>query len=106
MRQAGHDVRAADEEGDLEGLDDASLLVLASSEGRILVTFNVRDFLPLLREWAEGRRRHAGCILVPGSVRHEHFGTIVSGIESALEEAPRQEDWTDRVHWLSKGARP
>ena len=60
-RQSGQDVRAADEEAELEGLDDVDLLTLATSEGRILVTFDVKDFVPMLREWAEGGRRHAGC---------------------------------------------
>lgn len=105
LREAGHDVRAADEEGELAGLEDTDLLVLASSEGRILVTFDVKDFIPILREWAEGGKRHAGCILVPSSIRHEHFGTIISGIEDAFGEIPEQEDWPDRVYWLSRTCR-
>lgn len=95
-------MRAADEEKDLEGLEDADLLVLASSEGRILVTFDVKDFVPILREWAEGGSKHEGCILVASSIRHEHFGAIVAGIETALEEVPEQKDWLDRTYWLSR----
>ncbi len=106
LREAGHDVRAADEEEELRGLEDASLLALAASEGRVLVTFDVKDFLPILREWAEGGRRHAGCVLVASSLRHEHFGAVISGIANALDELPEREDWTDRVHWLSRRARP
>jgi hypothetical protein len=101
LRNAGHDVRAAAEEGELEGLEDPCLLALAASEGRVLVTFDVKDFVPILREWAEGGKRHAGCILVPGSVRHEHFGTVTSGIDGALGEIPQQ-DWIDRAYWLSR----
>lgn len=85
LRETGRDVRAAGEEAELEGLEDADLLTLASSEGRILVTFDVKDFVPILRGWAEGGRQHAGCILVASSIRHEHFGAIVSGIENALK---------------------
>ncbi len=98
LREAGHDVRAADEEQGLQGLEDADLLALAASEGRILVTFDVKDFVPLLSEWVSGGRSHAGCILVAGSIRHEQFGTVISGILEALEE---HEDWLDRVYWLS-----
>ncbi len=70
----------------------------------LLVTFDVKDFVPTLREWAEGGGRHAGCILVSGSIRHEHFGTIVSGFDSAPADIPGQEDWLDRTYWLVRTA--
>lgn len=104
LRETGHDVRAADEEKDLEGLEDEDLLTLAARERRVLVTFDVKDFVPILREWAEGGRQHAGCILVASSIRHDHFGTIVSGIEDTLEEVPEQKNWLDRTYWLSRGS--
>lgn len=44
LRQAGHDVRAADEERGLDGWTDEQLLELAASEGRVMVTFDVADF--------------------------------------------------------------
>ena len=39
-----HDVRAADEERELDGWDDERLLALATEQGQIMVTFNVKDF--------------------------------------------------------------
>ena len=99
LAQLGHEVRAADEEEELRGLEDAELLALAVSEGRILVTFDAKDFLPLLIERTSGESPHAGCILVPGSFRHEHFGAIIAGIDSAIG-GTHQEDWVDRVEWL------
>lgn len=39
-----HDVRAADEERELDGSDDERLLALAAEQGRIMVTFNFQDF--------------------------------------------------------------
>ena len=102
LRERGHDVRAADEERALDDLDDADLLALAPGEGRILITANVRDFLPLLREWAEAGRSHAGCILIASSIRHHQFGTLISGITDVLALTPDQSAWRDRVHWLSR----
>jgi predicted nuclease of predicted toxin-antitoxin system len=64
LRAAGHDVRALAEELALEGLDDPDVLALAADEDRILVTRNSRDFAPLLRQWAEAGRPHAGAILI------------------------------------------
>ncbi len=37
---------------------------LAAGEGRVLVTWNSRDFAPILREWAEAGHDHAGAILI------------------------------------------
>src|SRR5215212_2657806 len=50
LTENGHDVRAIDSEPELEGLSDPEVLELAAAEGRILVTANMRDFEPLLRE--------------------------------------------------------
>jgi predicted nuclease of predicted toxin-antitoxin system len=99
LAEFGHDVRAADEEEDLRGLEDVDLLALAVSEGRILVTFDAKDFLPLLIERTAGGSPHTGCILVPSSFQHEHFGPIIAGIEGTIG-GTRQEDWIDRVEWL------
>ena len=94
-----HDVRALDSEVELEGIPDPEVLEPAAAEGRVLVTANVRDFAPLLGEWAGEGRRHAGVILVPSSVRNEAFGVFISGIEKTLG-GTTQEDWVDRVEWL------
>ena len=44
----------------LEGLEDPLVLALAAEGARILFTWNSKDFAPLLREWAEAGRHHAG----------------------------------------------
>ena len=99
--EGGHDVRALDSEPELEGLSDPEVLELAATEGRVLVAANIRDFEPLLREWAGESRSHAGVILVPPSVRNEAFGILISGMEETLAETG-QEDWVDRVEWLRR----
>lgn len=92
LRAAGHDVLALAAERSLEGLDDPEVLLLAAREERILVTRNSRDFAPLLRQWAEAGRLHAGCILI-WTLDHGRFAEIVGGIERLLAERPRQEAW-------------
>jgi hypothetical protein len=94
LRENGHDVRALDQERELEGLDDEDVLELASEDGRILVTHNVADFPEVLRDWAGGGRSHAGVILVYG-IDHSEFGLDVRGIERWLKLRRRQEDWFD-----------
>lgn len=97
----GHDVRALDSEMELEGLSDPEVLELAAAEGRVLVTANIRDFEPLLREWAGESRPHSGVILVPASVKNEAFGVLISGIQETLAGIT-QEGWVVRVEWLRR----
>jgi hypothetical protein len=99
--ERGHDVLALDSEVELEGLSDPEVLELGAAEGRVLVTANIRDFEPLLREWADESRPHAGVILVPPSVRNEAFGVLISGVQKTLADAT-WEVWTDRVAWLRR----
>jgi hypothetical protein len=60
LREPGYNVRAADDERQLDGLDDEQLLELAVEESRVMVTFDVKDFTVLARRWAEAGRSHAG----------------------------------------------
>jgi nucleoside-diphosphate-sugar epimerase len=98
LRERGHDVLAADKERELDGWEDERLLSLAASEGRILVTFNVRDFARLAAEWVAGGTRHGGCLLVVGS-DHSEFGLTLRVIDAALKAHPRQDEWHDRTAW-------
>jgi predicted nuclease of predicted toxin-antitoxin system len=96
-----HNVRALDSEPELEGLSDPEVLELATEEGRVLVTANIRDFEPKLREWAGESRSHAGVILVPSSVRNEAFGFLISCVKETLADTA-QEDWVDQVEWIRR----
>jgi predicted nuclease of predicted toxin-antitoxin system len=99
--ERGHNVQAIDSEPELEGLSDPEFLELAVAERRILVTANIKDFEPLLREWAGEGRPHSGVILVPSSIRNEAFGVLISGVEETLADTG-QEDWIDHVAWLQR----
>lgn len=92
LREEGHDVRALAAESALEGLEDRLVMEMAAGEGRILVTRNSRDFAPILREWAEGGREHAGAILV-WTLGHAEFAALHAGIQRLLVSLPEQDDW-------------
>ena len=94
LRAQGHDVRALDEERQLEGLPDDEVLALAAAEKRILLTHNIADFPPILREWAEASRSHAGVILVYG-IGHNEFNLVERGVQRLLDLRPSQEAWLD-----------
>lgn len=101
LRQAGHDVRAADEERALDGWTDDEILALASGEGRIMVTFNLRDFPRIAQEWAEAGRPHAGCAIIVG-MDHSEFGAILRTLEAVLAARPNQESWHDYTTFVSR----
>ena len=102
LRDRSHDVRAADEERELDGSPDEELLALATEEERVLVTFDVKDFPVIVREWAEAGQPHAGCAIVVG-IDHGEFGVILDAIDRAIAVHPRQADWTDLTVFLGRG---
>jgi Domain of unknown function (DUF5615) len=101
LRGAGRDVRAADEERELDGLTDEELLSIAAAEGRIFVTFDVKDFPVIARRWAEAGRAHAGCAIVVG-IDHGEFGAILDTIAAALTARPDGAEWTDLTLFLAR----
>ena len=101
LRGDGHDVRAADEERELDGFTDEGLLSLAAAEGRIFVTFDVKDFPLIARRWAEAGRVHAGCAILVG-MDHGEFGAILDAIARQLAARPQQGDWVDLTIFIAR----
>jgi predicted nuclease of predicted toxin-antitoxin system len=101
LRGDGDDVYALDAEKEVEGTEDPDVLELAISEGRVVVTANVGDFMALLTRLDAGGRSHAGCICVPKSISNEEFGIIISGVRARVADTS-QEEWVDRVAWIRK----
>lgn len=102
LEAAGHEVRALDQEPELEALEDEHVLELATGEQRILVTHSVSDFPRILRDWAAAGRSHAGVILVY-AIDHREFDLIVRGVRRWLELRPSQDEWLDYPAVLTRG---
>jgi len=101
LREAGHDVQAADEERKLDGSADEELLALAAEEERVLVTCDVKDFPAIVRRWTEASRTHAGCAIIV-RIDHGEFGAILDVITRAIAAYPVQADWTDLTLFLAR----
>ena len=101
LRQAGHDVRAADEERALDGWEDERLLGLAASEERIMVTFNARDFARIATQWAGEGRHHAGCAILVG-IDHAEFGVILARLAKELTARPDPRMWRDYTAFIGR----
>ncbi len=67
LRRRGMDVVTAQERG-LCGVDDEILLALASSEGRLVLTYDT-DFLRIHAQWLISGKSHAGIVFWRGNER-------------------------------------
>ena len=64
LRQHGLDIITTNEAG-TRGTTDIWQLSAAFAGGRVLVTNNIRDFVPLHRGWLNEGRAHRGIIVFP-----------------------------------------
>lgn len=101
LRDQGHDVRAADEQRELDGLSDEQLLEIAAGETRAMITFDVKDFTVIAQRWAEADRPHAGLGIVVG-IDHSEFGSILQVISREISARPEQSDWTDLTLFIAR----
>jgi Domain of unknown function (DUF5615) len=101
LTRTGHDVLALDQDETVSGLADEEVLTLAVEQERVVITHNVRRFVPIVRSWAEARRSHCGLILV--TFPHTDYGAILRRLAQAFTSRPDQEQWVDRVEFLGRG---
>jgi predicted nuclease of predicted toxin-antitoxin system len=62
LREQGFDVVHVCEDG-LEGKPDNEILRVASEKHRAVVTFNIKDFIPLAIQYFEGGKVHYGVVV-------------------------------------------
>jgi hypothetical protein len=99
LRARGFDVLTAREAGTL-GQDDASQLAFAASAGRVLVTFDRRDFRRTHAAFISSGRQHAGIVLLPQS---ENLARTVARASMLLDwlavSAPDNAGESPLVNW-------
>jgi hypothetical protein len=64
LRAKGHDAISVVADPALVGLPDDQVLAYATTEGRALVTANIKDFVPMDGRYRAAGQSHAGLILV------------------------------------------
>lgn len=93
------------EEGGLLGCDDATCLREAAARGFTMVTYDRRTIPPLLKSWAEEGVGHGGVIFVDNkTIAPADIGGLVNAL-AELARAVRDEDWADRVCFLTRGGK-
>ncbi|MDQ2984364.1 MAG: DUF5615 family PIN-like protein [Actinomycetota bacterium] len=103
LRSRGHDVVSAKEREDLRGVADRELWERFVAEERALLTENVADFMPLVREAAAAGDPHFGIVFtsprsMPRSVAT--IGVYVERLDSFLRDHAADDAFRDQVRWL------
>ena len=82
------------------GADDDLILVEAAAQGLSLVTYDQRTIRPILKQWAEEGRAHAGVIFIDDkTILPGDIGRLVRALVELVSESQRW-DWRDRVVFL------
>lgn len=105
LRRRGFDVIAVAEtgfvaRGGLRGLLDQPLLRRAMAEDRVLVTENVRDFVPIHRALLSRGETHAGIIVTSSrrySRHHDVLGRLILTLAALMEE---RQSLSGELVWL------
>jgi hypothetical protein len=98
LKARGHDVtRTPTDWMPLDATDEEQLLG-ATARGRIVFTFNIRDFLAL----AERYDRHAGIVLAAQS--SWSLSDLIAALDRLLSRTTASE-WIGQVRWLNQWKR-
>jgi hypothetical protein len=90
------------EDGSFLGQEDSACLGEAAVQKLTLVTYDRRTIPPLLKNWAEEGRQHAGVIFVDEkTISPADIGGLIQSLGNLVKEA-RSWDWTDRVCFLER----
>jgi predicted nuclease of predicted toxin-antitoxin system len=104
LRNRGHDVVSVKDRDDLRGLTDRDLWSRAIAEGRVFLTDNVADFMPLVREAVAGGDPFMGVVFTsPRSMPRSTatIGTYVTKLDQLLHQRSRDDALASQVHWLT-----
>lgn len=84
LRARNHDVISVVADSALVSLPDDQVLTCAASEGRALVTANIKDFIPLDGTYRAAGQAHGGLILV-STKTFPQDRTFTTAVTTALE---------------------
>jgi predicted nuclease of predicted toxin-antitoxin system len=91
----------------LSGADDPVVFRWAQREGRIIVTRNYRDFVPLTQAFAARGERFPGVLFFPTSIRHGdvdgHARALLTWVQAAT--ASGENPIANGFGWLSAQVR-
>lgn len=100
----GHDVASASERNDLRAVPDPVLFDAMQIEGRVIVTNNVRDFMPLAQQALQSGSTFYGVVFTSDrSLRRSkaNTGTFVELLHELMTTHAAQAALPGKIAWLS-----
>ena len=97
--ERGHDVSRTPNDWMPADADDEAQLLGATAQGRVIFTFNVRDYIAL----AKRHPRHGGIALT--AQRQWTVSTLTESLDQMLTES-KAEEWVGQVKWLAHSKPP
>ncbi|OQY36448.1 MAG: hypothetical protein B6243_03125 [Anaerolineaceae bacterium 4572_5.2] len=94
----GHDVTRTPNEWISSNASDEKQLMGATAQGRVIFTFNIRDFMVLAQRYPQ----HHGIILA--AQRSWILSDLTRTLDSLLS-ATTPTDWTGQIRWLNQWRR-
>jgi hypothetical protein len=104
LRAKGHDVISVVAHSALVALPDDQILAYATSEGRALVTANIKDFMPLDGRYRAAGQAHHGLILVSTKTfpqDRSFTAAITAGLDILLSDTNKLQP--GQVLFLTRG---
>lgn len=99
LTKAGHTVLAASEDEALRSSSDIALLDYATANGFLVVTCDLNDFPAL--HWERVRRNIPTCGVLLSPFPNNAYGQTLKAIAAALEKWPKEDEWKNRLVFLS-----
>lgn len=97
--ERGHDVTRTPNDWIAADADDEMQLLGATAQGRVIFTFNARDYIAL----AERHPQHGGIALA--AQRQWTVSTLIAALDRMLTETTA-EAWVGQVKWLAHWKAP
>jgi len=104
LRAEGYDVTSVVADSALIGLPDDQVIAYATTEGRALVTANIKDFVPLDGRYRAADQSHAGLILVSTKTFPQNRGfpsAITASLATLLSDTAKIQ--SGQVLFLTRG---
>ena len=103
LRRRNHDVIAVLERADLAGETDDVIFAAATTEGRAIVTKNIRDYIGLSDRALSTGRGHPGLLLASERSLPRgkaEIGAVVLALERVLRDNPAEDSLRNQLLWL------
>ena len=95
LQNRGHDVTRTPNDWMAANASDKTQLLGATAQGRILFTFNIRDFMSLTHLYPQ----HGGIILA--AQKSWTLSSLIAALDRLLSQTNAQ-DWIGQVRWLNQ----